>query len=52
MRRRCCNNKKWRYIFLVAFGVGLLVASFCPPRCVIAVLSITVIVLGIICSKT
>ncbi len=50
MRRRKCEGCK-RYWWLVAFGSGLLVASFCPPRFVIAVLAVAVIVLGIISSK-
>lgn len=50
MKRRCYPNNR-RYILLVAFGVGLLVASFLPPKCLIAVLAITVIILGITCYK-
>ncbi len=50
MRKRCSTNKR-KYVYMVAFGIGLLVASFAPPRCVIAVLAVAVIWLGIICSK-
>ncbi|MBQ2746532.1 MAG: hypothetical protein IJF35_02300 [Clostridia bacterium] len=50
MRRRC-NISKRKYVYLVAFGVGLLVASFAPPRFVIAVLAVAVIWLGVICSR-
>ena len=50
MRKRCSVGKR-KYVYMVTFGVGLLVASFAPPRCVIAVLAVAVIWLGIICSK-
>lgn len=50
MRRGHCVNRR-KYILLVAFGVGLLVASFCPPRCLVAVLALTVIILGISCYR-
>ncbi len=50
MRKRC-NTSKRKYVYMVAFGVGLLVASFAPARCVIAVLAIAVIWLGVICSR-
>ncbi len=52
-RNRCnrCNPKTNRYILLVAFGVGLLLASFCSPRFLVVVLSLTVIILGIICYR-
>lgn len=49
MRKRC-HDKKRKYILLAAFGVGLLVACFCPPRALVAILSITVIILGISCA--
>lgn len=53
MRRygKCDTRKSRKYIRLIFFGIGLLVASFCPPKIVIAVLAVTVIVLGIIGSK-
>lgn len=50
MRKRCNINRR-KYVYMVAFGVGLLVASFLPPRFVIAVLAIAVIWLGVICSR-
>ncbi len=50
MRRRYSVNKR-KYVYLVAFGVGLLVASFAPQRCIIAVLAVAVIWLGVICSR-
>ncbi len=35
----------------VAFGVGLLFASFLPAQCLVILLAIAVIVLGISCSS-
>ena len=50
MRKRC-GNKTNKYILLVAFGVGLLLASFCTPQFLVVVLALTVIILGIICYR-
>ncbi len=50
MKRRCYPNNR-KYIYLVTFGVGLLVASFLPPKCLVAVLAVAVIILGITCYK-
>ncbi|MBQ7106699.1 MAG: hypothetical protein IJN93_04195 [Clostridia bacterium] len=51
MRRRCVKNKPNKYILLVAFGLGLLLASFCSPQFLVVILSLTVIILGIICYR-
>ncbi|MEE1197692.1 MAG: hypothetical protein U0K54_00915 [Acutalibacteraceae bacterium] len=50
MRKRC-HKKANKYILLVAFGLGLLLASFCSPQFLVVVLSLTVIILGIICYR-
>lgn len=47
MRRRKVNKG----IVAITFAVGLLVSCFCPPRVLIAVLAIWVIILGCSCSK-
>lgn len=47
MRRRKANKG----IVAITFAVGLLVSCFCPPRVLIAVLAIWVIILGCSCSK-
>ncbi len=44
MRRRCNYNKG---ILAITFAVGLLISCFCPPRFLIAVLAVWVIILGI-----
>ncbi len=49
--KNCGRKRERKYVLLVAFGVGLLVASFVPARYLVVVLSITVIILGIIASK-
>lgn len=38
--------------FAVAFAFGLLVAFFCPPKIIIAILAVVVIILGIVCIKS
>ncbi len=50
MRRKHCDPKR-KFIILAAFAVGLLLACYCPPRFLIAVLAIAVIVLGIFGAK-
>ncbi len=44
MRRKCGNNN--RGPVAITFAVGLLVSCFCPPKFLIAVLAIWVIILG------
>ena len=46
--RRCNFNKG---IVGVTFAVGLLISCFCPPRFLVAVLAVWVIILGFSCSK-
>ncbi|MBQ8649477.1 MAG: hypothetical protein IJ470_05375 [Clostridia bacterium] len=48
MRRRFTINKG---LLAVTFAAGLLISCFCPPRFLIAVLAIWVIILGCSCSK-
>lgn len=48
MRRRFTFNKG---LSAIAFAVGLLVSCFCPPRFLVAVLSIWVIILGLSTAK-
>ncbi|MBQ2286233.1 MAG: hypothetical protein U0K18_00180 [Acutalibacteraceae bacterium] len=43
MRRRCGPNKG---VIAVTFASGLLISCFCPPKCLVAVLAIWVIILG------
>ncbi|MBO4433364.1 MAG: hypothetical protein J5852_07535 [Clostridia bacterium] len=47
--RRCGRNNKG--VIGVTFAVGLLVSCFLPPKLLVAVLAIWVIILGIACSK-
>ena len=44
MRKRCNNNKG---IMAFTFASGLLISCFCPPRFLVAVLAVWVIVLGL-----
>ncbi len=47
MRKR--NSTKG--IIAITFALGLMISCFCPPKFLVAVLSIWVIVLGISCCK-
>jgi hypothetical protein len=51
MRCRKPFDPKRKYILLSAFAIGLLVACYCPPKFLIAVLAAAVIVLGITGAK-
>lgn len=44
MRRRCNHNKG---ALALTFALGLLVSCFCPPKFLVAVLAIWVIILGL-----
>ncbi len=44
------TNRKKRYILLVAFALGLLCAIVCPIKVLLAILSIALIILGLVCS--
>lgn len=44
MRKHCGRNKGY---FALTFALGLLISCFFPPRLLVAVLAIWVIVLGI-----
>lgn len=46
--RRGRNNKG---IIAITFAVGLLISCFLPPKCLVAVLAVWVIILGCSCSK-
>ncbi|MBR7133116.1 MAG: hypothetical protein IKD04_06240 [Clostridia bacterium] len=48
MRKRCNFNKG---ILALTFACGLLISCFCPPRFLVAVLAIWVIILGLSCSR-
>ena len=48
MHRGRRNNKG---VIAITFAVGLLISCFCPPRFLIAVLAIWVIILGCACAK-
>lgn len=47
--RRNCHSKKG--LFALTFALGLLISCFCPPKFLVAVLAIWVIVLGISACK-
>ncbi|MBO5105949.1 MAG: hypothetical protein J6C29_03525 [Clostridia bacterium] len=47
MRRR--NRKS--PIYIIYFGVGLIVAFFCPLKVIVLVLAIAMIYMGICCMK-
>ncbi len=47
--RRC--NKLNKGIVAITFAVGLLISCFCPPRFLVAVLAIWVIILGLSSNK-
>lgn len=49
MRRKCGNSNKG--LIAITFAIGLLISCFCPPRFLVAVLAIWVIILGISCTK-
>ena len=44
MKKRCNFNKG---LLALTFAMGLLVSCFCPPRFLVAVLAIWVIILGL-----
>lgn len=44
MRKRCNFNKG---IYALVFALGLLISCFCPPKFLVAVLAVWVIILGI-----
>lgn len=44
MRKRCGPNKG---AIAITFAVGLLISCFCPPKFLVAVLAIWVIILAI-----
>ncbi|MBO5021419.1 MAG: hypothetical protein J6D52_12210 [Clostridia bacterium] len=44
MRKPCNFNKG---ILALTFALGLLISCFCPPRFLVAVLAVWVIILGI-----
>lgn len=48
MRKRC-NSRKGG--FALTFALGLLVSCFCPPKFLVAVLGIWVIILAISCYR-
>ncbi len=50
MRRKHYDPKR-KYVLLAAFAVGLLLACYCPPKFLIAVLAAAVIVLGVACAR-
>ncbi|MCQ2440601.1 MAG: hypothetical protein MJ076_01730 [Clostridia bacterium] len=47
--RRHSKNKG---VIAITFAAGLLISSFCPPRFLVAVLALWVIILGLTCSKS
>ncbi len=49
MRRKCNNGNKG--VIAITFAIGLLISCFCPPRFLIAVLALWVIILGLSCSR-
>lgn len=49
--RRSVRDPKRKFIWLVAFGIGLLVACFCPPKILVIILAAAVIVLGVTGTK-
>ncbi len=49
MRRKCNNTNKG--VVGITFAIGLLVSCFCPPKFLVAVLALWVIILGISCSR-
>ncbi len=44
MRHHNCKNKG---LLALTFALGLLISCFCPPRFLVAVLAVWVIILGI-----
>ncbi len=48
MRRRCNSGK---CTIALTFALGLLISCFCPPRFLVAVLCIWVIILALIKNK-
>ncbi|HHW46621.1 MAG TPA: hypothetical protein GXX17_06915 [Clostridiales bacterium] len=46
------GRKDRRGCFAVAFAAGLLIAYFCPPKIIIGILAVVVIILGIVCIKS
>lgn len=50
MRKR--NNVFKNGILIAAFGAGLLLACFLPPKFLVGILAAAVIILGIFCAKS
>ncbi|MDO4608644.1 MAG: hypothetical protein Q4B40_05590 [Clostridia bacterium] len=50
MRRKCGNSN--RGVVGITFAVGLLVSCFCPPKFLVAVLALWVIILGVSYSRS
>ena len=48
MKKRCNFNKGQ---MALTFAIGLLISCFCPPRFLVAVLAVWVIVLAISCNR-
>lgn len=49
MRRKSNNTNKG--LIAIVFSLGLLISCFCPPKFLVGILAIWVIVLGISCCK-
>lgn len=49
MRRR--NNGTNKGVIGIVFALGLLISCFCPPKFLVGILAIWVIILGISCCK-
>lgn len=47
--RRCNNQNKG--LIGVTFACGLLISCFCPPKFLVAVLAVWVIILGFTCRR-
>ncbi len=47
MRKRVMNKG----VVTITFALGLLISCFCPPKFLVAVLAVWVIILGITCCK-
>ena len=48
---RKCRRKVNKGVVAITFAVGLLISCFCPPKFLVAVLAIWVIILGITCQR-
>ncbi len=49
MRRKYNNTNKG--LIAIVFAIGLLISCFCPPKFLVGILAIWVIILGISCYK-